>query len=192
MRLITLGRIDRLRKLIATQWIEPGQDVLELGCGTGTLAAMMTDGGASVLGIDVNNAMLTEAQKNAPDAEFGHLSAVELETLGHERFDRIVATLSLSELTDDELGIVLRDAAKVLRPGGRLVIADEVEPDGTTRWLLTRLLRLLWAAVTFLLTQNTTHALTDIKPKLRDAGFRVLHDQRCLAGTLDLIVAEHP
>lgn len=190
MRLITLGRIDRLKKLIASQWIEPGQDVLELGCGTGSLAAMMIERGASVLGIDVNNAMLTEAQSNAPAGDFGHLSAVEIESLGHERFDRVVATLSLSELTEDELAVVLPGVVEVLRPGGRFVIADEVEPDATAKRLLTRLVRLPWAAVTFLLTQSTTRALAGIKPRLEASGFHVLHDERHLAGTLALIVAE--
>ncbi|MFN3166432.1 MAG: corrinoid protein-associated methyltransferase CpaM [Phycisphaeraceae bacterium] len=190
MRLITLGRIDRLKKLIASQWIEPGHTVLEIGCGTGTLAAMMATRGASVLGIDLSNAMLTEAQKNAPDCEFQHLSAVEIEKLGHARFDRVVATLSLSELTEDELAVVLRDVAKVLRPQGRLVIADEVEPEKLAARLLTRVFRLPWAAVTFLITQSTTRALVGIKPRLEASGFRVLNEDHYLAGTLALIVAE--
>lgn len=190
MRLITLGRIDRLKKLIASQWIEPGHTVLEIGCGTGKLAAMMADRGASVTGIDVSNAMLAEAQKNAPECEFQHLSAVEIEKLGHEQFDRVVATLSLSELTEDELAVVLRDVVKVLRPGGRLVIADEVEPETLAAKLLTRVFRLPWAAVTFLLTQNTTRALVGIKPRLEASGFRVLSEDRYLAGTLALIAAE--
>lgn len=190
MRLITLGRIDRLKKLIASQWIEPGYTVLEIGCGTGALAAMMAARGASVVGIDVSNAMLAESQKNAPECEFGHLSAVEIEKLGHARFDCVVATLSLSELSEDELAIVLRDVVKVLKPQGRFVIADEVEPEGTVKRLLTRLMRLPWAAVTFLLTQSTTRALTGIKPRFEAAGLRVLHEDRYLAGALALIVVE--
>jgi ubiquinone/menaquinone biosynthesis C-methylase UbiE len=190
MRLITLGRIDRLKKLIASRWIEPGHTVLEIGCGTGTLAAMMAARGVSVVGIDVSDAMLAEFQKNAPGCEYQHLSAVEIETLGYARFDRVVASLSLSELTEDELTVVLGDVAKVLRPGGRLVIADEVQPDGAAKRLLTRVVRLPWAAITFLLTQNTTRALVGLKPRLEASGFRVLSDDRCLAGTLALIVAE--
>ena len=192
MRLITLGRIDRLKALIAASWIQPGQSVLEVGCGTGSLAAQMAERGASVLGIDVAEPMLDEAQRTAPAAEFRHLSAVEVGKLGEDRFDRVVATLSLSELSEDELAVTLRGVARVLRPGGLLVIADEVEPAGRPARLLARAARLPIAALTFALTQSTTRALRGLRPALEAAGLQVRERQPHLGGTLALVVAEKP
>jgi ubiquinone/menaquinone biosynthesis C-methylase UbiE len=53
MRILSLGRLDALKLEIASAWVEPGQAVLEIGCGTGSLAALMTGKGARVTGIDI-------------------------------------------------------------------------------------------------------------------------------------------
>ena len=190
MRLLTLGRIDLIKRQIASSWVEPGCDVLEIGSGTGTLAAMMTGGGGHVVGIDISEAMLAEARKSAPNAEFLHITATEIGTLGTERFDRIVATLSFSELCEDELDYVLRLSAAALKPGGRLVVADEILPDVWWQRIIFYLLRWPLAALTFLLTQNTTHALKAFESRLKRAGYRIIFRRRYLLGTLALIAAE--
>jgi ubiquinone/menaquinone biosynthesis C-methylase UbiE len=190
MRIVTLGRIDRIKRRIASTWIEPGQDVLEIGCGTGSLAALMVERGARVTGIDISEPMLAVARDSAPDAEFLHLTATEIDKLGSERFDRIVATLSLSELCEEEQQYVLRSARDLLKPGGKLIVADEVVPD--SRWQRIPFYVVRWplAALTFALTQNTTHALTGLAKRVEDAGYRVLDRESCLWGTLTLLVAQ--
>lgn len=190
MRLLTLGRIDAIKREIASVWVEPGHAVLEIGCGAGTLAALMTARGARVTGIDVSNPMLEVAQKTAPAAELFHMTATEIEKLGAGRFDRIVSTLAFSELSDDELDYVLKTAAGLLKPGGKLVVADEVRPGGIGRRAAAALIRWPLAAITFLLTQNTTHALKRFENRLGLAGYRLDSQKRYLLGTLVLFVAE--
>jgi len=190
MRLLTLGRIDRIKGKIADRWIEPGQAVLEIGCGTGSLAARMAARGARVVAIDVSEPMLALARTTAPAVELHHMTAVEIGDLGTERFDRIVATLSLSELSEAEVDHVVRACARLLRPGGRLVVADEVEPRQRWRRLLATLVRAPLAAITFLLTQNTTHALRGLDARLRAADLHPVHLEDHLLGTLALVVAE--
>ena len=51
MRLLTLGRVDRIKREIASAWVAPGHDVLEIGCGAGSLTALLTKRGARVVGI---------------------------------------------------------------------------------------------------------------------------------------------
>ena len=116
MRVITLGRVDRIKREIAAGWVEPGHSVLELGCGTGSLARLMTERGADVTGIDISEPMLAVAREVAPAAKVMHLTATEIERLGESCFDRIVATLSLSELSEDELDYVLHASARLLKP----------------------------------------------------------------------------
>lgn len=190
MRVMTLGRINQIKKYIANEMIEPGDSVLEIGCGTGSLASAICSRGAKVTGIDISSAMVTLAIKNAPQAEFFRLSAVELDNLSGRKFDKIIATLSFSEMTEDERDIVLREIRKLLLPGGKLIIADEVQPEGFARKLCAVLVRWPLAALTFLLTQNTTHALKDFTETLENAEYRVLSTRDYLAGTLTLFVAE--
>jgi len=189
MRMLTLGHIDRLKREIAARWVEPGDEVLDIGCGTGALAALLLDRGGRVTGIDVSDAMLAVARRTAPVAEFLHMTATEIDTLGSERFDRVVATLSLSELSADELRHVLRASAQLLRPGGAFIIADEVSPRRWWQRALGIIVRWPLAALTFVLTRSTTRALLGIERGLMDAGFQVQYEERCLLGTLALLVA---
>jgi len=190
MRILTFGRIDRIKQEIALTRVDAGHEILEIGCGAGTLAAMMTARGAHVVGIDISEDMLAAARRNAPEAEFIHMTATEINGLGEGRFDRIVATLSFSELTEDELDLVLRVSAVLLKPDGILVVADEVLPRQWWKRVLARLIRWPLAAITFLLTQNTTHALRMFEGRLGRAGFKVVNRKEYLFGTLALVVAE--
>lgn len=189
MRLLTLGRIDAVKAEIASAWVEPGQEVLEIGSGTGRLSRLMAERGAKVTAVDVSEKMLAAARENAPGVEFLHMTATEIDRLGEGRFDRVVSTLVFSELSDEELGYVLRAAGKLLKPGGRLVVADEVRPARFWQRAAAAVVRFPLAAVTFLLTQNTTHALRDFPARLREAGFRVESESQYLAGTLAVFVA---
>jgi demethylmenaquinone methyltransferase/2-methoxy-6-polyprenyl-1,4-benzoquinol methylase len=190
MRILTLGRIDRIKREIASAWVEPGHHVLEIGCGTGTLAALMTARGAHVVSVDISEDMLATARRKAPEAELIHMTATEIGKLGANRFDRIVATLSFSELSEDGIAPVLRDSFALLKAGGKLVIADEVPAPTWWQRLMARLVRWPLAALTFLLTQNTTHALKRLEWRLEQAGFRIVYRKAYLLGTLALIVAE--
>ncbi len=190
MRLLTLGRIDKIKREIADAWVEPGHAVLEIGCGTGTLAAAMMARGASVTGIDISEPMLAVARQAAPEAELFHMTATEIEKLGASRFDRIVSTLAFSELSEDEVMFVLRAATELLKPGGKLVVADEVWPAGLGLRAASVLIRWPLAAITFLLTQNTTHALKNFDDKLQQAGYRLVTQNPYLLGTLTVFVAE--
>lgn len=192
MQLVTLGQISAIKHEMSSSWVEPGHVVLEIGCGTGSLAAFMTARGASVTGIDVSEPMLAVAREAAPDATLYHMTATEIDRLPEASFDRIVSTLVFSELSEDELDFVLRASAKLLKPGGLLVVADEVRPAGLGPRLLASLVRLPLAAVTFVLTQTTTHALKGFEGRLERAGFRLCSRKPYLAGTMALFAAEKP
>ncbi|MFQ5421808.1 MAG: methyltransferase domain-containing protein, partial [Anaerolineae bacterium] len=65
IQLLTLGRLQPLKERIAADYIPVGAGtaprVLEIGCGTGTLAVLMAGRGAHVTGIDLSPIMLAEA-----------------------------------------------------------------------------------------------------------------------------------
>lgn len=188
MRFLTLGRVDRIKKEIAAKWINPAELVLEIGCGTGSLAALMAERGARVTAIDISEKMLAEARKKVPQADFYHLTAVEIDQLPEKRFDRIVATFSFSELTADELRLVLELASNLLKPGGLLIVADEVRATRLWQRFLAAVIRWPLAIITFLITQQTTRAIKKFEVRLSAEKFELIRRQEYLLGTLALFV----
>ncbi len=65
---ISLGHINKIRRHIVDNFIDPGDRVLDIGCGTGTLAVMMAIKGARVEGFDLSKSMLDVAQQKVNSA----------------------------------------------------------------------------------------------------------------------------
>ncbi len=189
MRFLTLGRIDRIKKEIAANWINPDDEVLEIGCGAGSLAFLMNRRGARVTAIDISEKMLAEAREKVPDAEFHHLTALEIDQFPPEKFNRITATLSFSELTADELDMVLALAAGLLKRGGLLIVADEVRAAKPWQRFLAALIRGPLTVITFLITQQTTHVIKNFEARLAARKFELLQRQEYLLGTMALFAA---
>ena len=196
MHLLTLGRLGRVRNDITAR-LGPGDRVLDLGCGTGALAVELARRGCQVMGVDISPPMLTLAIRRVREADLGEqvelqeLGAVDLDTAFEDRsFDAVVSTLVFSELSDDEIAYTLAECQRILRPGGQLLIADEVLPDSALARIGTFLLRSPFAVVVFLLTQNTTHRVAGLGERIEGAGFRILEIGHYLAKTLQLFVAE--
>jgi len=159
MQMLTLGRLERVRREIAAR--VTGR-VLDVGCGTGSLAIMMAKSGARVLGIDTSEPMLEVARERvageglAQQVELRRLSAMEIDKLPRAAYDFVVSTLVLSELSDEEARCVLADARERLAPGGTLLIADETVPASRVRRLGHGLVRFPLRLVTYLVTQAQT------------------------------------
>ena len=137
IRLLTLGRLEKLHARLTAEFIEPGMRVLEIGCGTGVLTRRMTGKGANVTAIDVSPDMLAEAERQldskdlAGSVVFKRMDAALIgERLPTAGFDRIAASLIFSELPPDERRHVLLSCRRLLAPDGRLLIVDEVPPVG--------------------------------------------------------------
>ena len=107
-----------VRALIET--LPPGT-VLDAGCGTGRYSTMLADRGHEVIGVDQSGAMLDIARKKLPSADFrgGDLTALPLPGCS---VDAVVCALALVHVPD--VASALREFARVLRPGGRLIISD--------------------------------------------------------------------
>ncbi|WP_232821702.1 class I SAM-dependent methyltransferase [Desertihabitans aurantiacus] len=99
----------------------PAGTALDAACGTGRLAERLEAAGHRVVGVDASAEMLARARSRVPSARFvqGHLERLPLPDAS---VDIAVCALALSHLPG--LGGALAELARVLRPGGHLVISD--------------------------------------------------------------------
>jgi SAM-dependent methyltransferase len=132
---------------VANHWtlglIEPGQVVLDLGCGAGTdllIAAQMTGPHGRAIGVDMTTAMLERTRAGA--AKIGlrnvetHESLIESLPLADASVDVVISNGVIDLVPDKDA--VFDEIDRVLRPGGRLQIADviihkEVSEDARKR-----------------------------------------------------------
>jgi ubiquinone/menaquinone biosynthesis C-methylase UbiE len=172
-------------------------DVLELGCGTGELACRMGQKGAQVLAIDIAPAMLAIAEDRiasmdaSENVELRRMDAAAIEQLADvKKFDLVVASLVLSELSLNVQKLVIRTCRDLLNPGGRLILVDEVMPESSPKRLAYTLIRLPLSLVTFLLTRTTTRSLHQIEAMLHQNGFKIQTKEGYLGGSIGLFVSE--
>jgi demethylmenaquinone methyltransferase/2-methoxy-6-polyprenyl-1,4-benzoquinol methylase len=192
MRLLTLGRVDRVHALVAAA-ISRGDSVLEIGCGTGAVTERLVARGARVTALDQSPEMLERARARLADAPAESVvwmerTASEIDALPEAGFDTVVASLSLSEMSAPERRFVLGEARRRLRPGGVLVVADEVRPHGWRR-ALHALLRAPQALLGWLLAGSLSRPIAGLEDEIREAGFEPVREQRFLLGSLAVVVA---
>jgi trans-aconitate methyltransferase len=94
-----------------------GERILDLGCGTGELMAVIAESGANVTGIDMSEDMIASARARLPDADLRVMDAHALPFDGE--FDAVFSNAALHWMTDPDG--VARGIARALRPGGRFV-----------------------------------------------------------------------
>src|SRR5215212_10279112 len=106
----------------------PRGAALDAACGTGRHAAHLRELGYDVVGVDVTEAMLAIARAKVPDATF-HLGTLQALPVDDASVDVVTCSLALTHVED--LGPVVAEFARVLRPRGWAVLAD-VHPLTTT------------------------------------------------------------
>jgi ubiquinone/menaquinone biosynthesis C-methylase UbiE len=165
----------------------PGERILDLGCGTGTLAILLkkTAPEAEVVGVDADQAVLDHARRKADDAglsiQFQQAFADEIgepATL-FGTFDKIVSSLLFHHLDTETKRQALAGAWARLRPGGELHIADWGRPQNLA-------MRALFVPVQLLDGFATTrdNVLGRLPELVQEAGFAEVAETRRWATAL--------
>jgi ubiquinone/menaquinone biosynthesis C-methylase UbiE len=120
-------------RLIEQAAIQPGQRVLDLGCGTGTLAIMVKRAfpGADVMGLDADPQMLNvaiakSARENVP-VQFDQGMTFDL-PYPDASIDRVLSSLMIHHLKTPDKERTAREVYRVLKPGGQLHVIDFGKP----------------------------------------------------------------
>lgn len=105
---------------------QPIADFLDIGTGTGRLLELLADRTERGMGIDLSQEMLTVARANLESASLRNVHVRQADMYNMPVADHSIdlATLHLVLHYSDAPGLVIEEAVRVLRPGGRLVIVD--------------------------------------------------------------------
>lgn len=134
--------------------LQPGQKVLDLACGTGTLAVMVKkcESAIELNGVDADQRMLNKARRKTESAGvsicFDQALSFSL-PYADACFDQVLSTMFFHHLTWDDKVRSVREVYRILKPGGQFYVADWGAPD-------SRLMRLLFLTVQVLDSFDTT------------------------------------
>lgn len=136
------------RRLIDQADIRSGHEVLDLGCGTGTLAIWVKQGaaGATVVGLDGDTEVLELARKKAleqgAEVVFDHGFSTAL-PYSNASFDRVLSSLFFHHLLYDDKVQTIGEVYRVLKPRGQFHVADWGKPGSSLLRMMHFFVRLL-------------------------------------------------
>jgi ubiquinone/menaquinone biosynthesis C-methylase UbiE len=177
--------------LIARAKLRPGEQVLDVACGTGVVTRLAAErvGDGDVVGVDLNAGMLDVARNVARDTAIEwHEASAEALPLGDATFDVVLCQMGL-QFFPDRPG-ALREMRRVLRPGGR-VILNVPGPTPSLFGILERALsqEVGPEAAGFVATVFSLHDIDEIRGLFAAAGFTDVQ-ARSKPETLSLPTAE--
>jgi ubiquinone/menaquinone biosynthesis C-methylase UbiE len=179
-------------RLLEQANLRPGQRVLDVGCGTGTLAlkAKAAQPAAEVVGLDGDPDILARAEAKAREAHadvgFEHGLSTDL-PFEEDSFDRVLSTLFFHHLATVDKRCTIGEVARVLRPGGELHVADFTRPSDPVMWTLFWTVRLFDG-----LEQTSANAAGRLPALFEEGGFSAVAERdrfRTAVGTLALYEA---
>jgi ubiquinone/menaquinone biosynthesis C-methylase UbiE len=182
-------------RLLAQAGIGDGHRVLDVGCGTGTLAITIKQRvpQADLIGLDADPAILTQAERKAVTAGVhidwvrGYSTALPF---GDGTIDRVVSSLFFHHLTTGQKTATFRELFRVLKPHGEFHLADWGRPANPPMRMAFLSVQLLDGFVT-----TRDNARGRLPALIGEAGFNAVNETGHLftpCGTMSLFRATRP
>ena len=163
-----LGQRGRVfKRLVAASGARAGERVLDIGCGSGYFSrrlAPVVGPDATVIGIDPSQPMLAYAGGHAPPNCSFQTAGAQALPFGDASFDLAVSSLAFHHIPTEHRAAAIAEAFRVLRPGGRLLIADVRPPS------IPILKNLISAVIGHAMARNISDVLRQL---ITEAGFSI-------------------
>ncbi|GIK37105.1 MAG: ubiquinone/menaquinone biosynthesis C-methyltransferase UbiE [Chloroflexota bacterium] len=191
VNIMTLGQASRLRRMTVDQaLLQPGESFLDVGCGTGgvTIPAKIRvgeNGGAA--GIDPALEMIAVARRKAQRAGIEidfRVGVIESLPFPDETFDVVTSSLMMHHLPQHLQVEGLAEIWRVLKPGGRILIADMMRPSTS---FLKRFFTLLVRH-----GHGIQFGIEDLPKLMREAGFEKVEQLDARFLTIGFVRAKKP
>lgn len=189
---LTLPDKDLKQRLIVQADLQSHHRVLDLGCGTGTLALMIKQrhAEATVIGLDIDPEILQISRRKALEAglevDLQEASATRL-PYPDGSFDRVLSSFVLHHLTYEDKQRAVAEVFRVLRPSGEFHVLDLGKPHNLYCLLVSYALR--W-------TEELMENIQGLLPRIfQNAGFIDVEErnrQTTLVGTVSLFRSRKP
>lgn len=147
--------------LAVAQMIGPGDEVLECACGTGAISAAIAPACARLVATDYSNGMLAQARKKLAKRSNVTVEQADITALPYadDSFDVAVAGNVIHLLPDPEQA--LREFARVVRPGGTIILPTYIEPLKRKQGMIPALLARLGVGFERRFTQASYRAFVE-------------------------------
>ncbi|MFW9821684.1 MAG: corrinoid protein-associated methyltransferase CpaM [Candidatus Thorarchaeota archaeon] len=191
---LTLGKYPKIKQYIADNYLYEGENLLDIGMGTGTLAILAANKGLDVTGIDYSEKMLNVARRNIKERNLSQqikikrMSIINLDKeFKNKSFDKVTAMLIFSELYEKEQDFTLDQIYRILKDTGEFILVDEVKPKALWKKILYFIIKVPLVVLTFLKSQLTTKALNNFENRLEKHRFDIISEKYYLLDTLKLL-----
>jgi ubiquinone/menaquinone biosynthesis C-methylase UbiE len=193
--LLTFRQDTTLRNYIVDHLLPRKGTLLDVGCGTGRLLIEAGRRGMRGVGVDTNREMLQVAEERVKkqnltrriDFEYGDATSLDFD---NDAFDIVVSTLMVSELHLEQMKAFLKEAARVVVPGGQVVVAGEGVPRSRLIGRFFGLIRSLSFRLVSRLSDVEAHPPHNIPAAMRSVGLNPKYRVSLMGGLFELFVAE--
>jgi ubiquinone/menaquinone biosynthesis C-methylase UbiE len=193
MNILTLGGHRRSRLTILSA-VKPGARVLDIGCGSGSFAAECAAKGALVTAVDSSPQMLSILKNRLRGSELENRvkiiecgSASTSAVLNGEKFDMVVMSMMLGELSPIVRAKTIKCAAELLGAGGTIIICDELWPENFILSAIYHFLFWIFFIPNFILTRTLITPVKGLGRDLAAAGLEIRSRKSLFMGVISIL-----
>jgi ubiquinone/menaquinone biosynthesis C-methylase UbiE len=191
--LISLYQTARSKEYLQEK-IDKNKTVLEIGCGNGKLTISCSKKCSSAVGLDISKNMIENAKKNASRENIKNVKFFQEDFFSfqpNEKFDYVILSYFLNVFPNEAAAEkVLKRASTLVKPGGLILIADELEPKNTILSIIINTLRIPVFNFFYITTGLKYHRIHDLNKIMRHSGIQPIEEKRFLFQYCSVIIGK--